>query len=102
MKNKMFYCTKCSMPNTRPGITFDRDGVCAACNAYAKRQDTDYKKRFAELQTLCDKYRNCNGAGEYDCMIAVSDFNFNSFGVPIKPLVKAGDTTGSASSQIFP
>ncbi len=89
MKNKMFYCTKCSMPNTRPGITFDRDGVCAACNAYAKRQDTDYKKRFAELQTLCDKYRNCNGAGEYDCMIAVSGGKDSHFQVYVmKELMK--------------
>ena len=29
-------------------------------------------------------------------------FNFNSLGVPIRPSVKAGDTTGSASSQILP
>ena len=27
---------------------------------------------------------------------------FYSFGVPTKPLVKAGDTTGSANSQILP
>ena len=29
-------------------------------------------------------------------------FNFNSFGVPSNPGVYAGETTGSASSQIFP
>lgn len=27
----MFYCKKCVMPNTRPGITFDENGVCSAC-----------------------------------------------------------------------
>ena len=29
-------------------------------------------------------------------------FSFNSLGVPMRPLVKAGETTGSASSQILP
>ena len=27
----MFYCKKCVMPNTRPDITFDENGVCSAC-----------------------------------------------------------------------
>ena len=27
----MKYCTKCTMPDTRPGITFDEQGVCSAC-----------------------------------------------------------------------
>ena len=28
----MKYCTKCTMPDTRPGIVFDENGVCSACN----------------------------------------------------------------------
>ena len=32
---KMFYCKKCVMPNTRPGITFNSEGVCSACQAYS-------------------------------------------------------------------
>lgn len=24
----MRYCKKCTMPDTRPGITFDAEGVC--------------------------------------------------------------------------
>lgn len=68
----MFYCTKCTMPNTRPGLTFDEHGVCSACQAFANRKNVDYHKRFEELKILCDKYRGCNGPNAYDCMIAVS------------------------------
>ena len=25
----MRYCKKCTMPDTRPGITFDSEGVCS-------------------------------------------------------------------------
>ena len=68
----MKYCVKCVMPNTRPGISFDEKGICSACQAYDNRGNIDYKKRFKELQDLCDKYRGINGANGYDCMIAVS------------------------------
>ena len=34
----MQYCTKCVMPSTRPGITFNEQGVCSACQSYEKRK----------------------------------------------------------------
>ena len=33
----MRYCKKCTMPDTRPGITFDAEGVCSACRHYERR-----------------------------------------------------------------
>lgn len=60
------------MPSTRPGITFDENGVCAACLSYEKRAEVDYNRRWSELEALCDKYRGSNGPNQYDCMIAVS------------------------------
>ena len=27
----MKYCKKCLMPDTRPGISFNEEGVCSAC-----------------------------------------------------------------------
>ncbi|WP_107851308.1 N-acetyl sugar amidotransferase [Oceanimonas marisflavi] len=68
----MIYCKKCVMPSTRPGISFDSSGVCSACRTYEGRVNVDYKKRWDELHSLCDKYRGMNGPGGYDCMIAVS------------------------------
>lgn len=60
------------MPDTRPGITFDENGVCCACNHYANRVHIDWDKRWKEFEELCDKYRGCNGEGQFDCAIAVS------------------------------
>lgn len=67
----MRYCTKCVMPDTRPGISFDSEGVCSACRAFEKRKKIDWDGRFKELEALCDQYRGINGAS-YDCAIAVS------------------------------
>lgn len=68
---KIEYCKKCTMPNTRPGISFT-EGVCSACINYENRKNIDYDKRFKELEKLCDKYRGMNGKNNFDCAIAVS------------------------------
>ena len=66
------YCKNCLMPNTRPGIKFDENGICSACNAYKDRERIDWNKRYKELEKLCDKYRGMNGKNAWDCAIAVS------------------------------
>lgn len=68
----MKYCKKCTMPDTRPGIKFDEEGVCSACRHYEQRSKVDWKAREKEFAALCDKYRGCNGPGQYDCAVAVS------------------------------
>lgn len=67
----MFYCKKCVMPNTRPGIAFNKEGICSACQAYEKRKSIDWDARRKEFEAVCDKYRGMNGDGP-DCAIAVS------------------------------
>ena len=67
----MKYCTKCVMPDTRPGITFNEQGVCSACQSYERRKLIDWKERWKEFEELCDKCRGMNG-DSYDCAIAVS------------------------------
>ncbi len=59
------------MPDTRPGIRFDEEGVCSACRAYERRAAIDWDARWKELEAICDKYRGMNGDGP-DCAIAVS------------------------------
>lgn len=77
----MRYCTKCLMPDTRPGITFV-EGVCTPCINYTKQKTTDWEQRKIELEAICDKYRGCNGDG-YDCAIAVSGGKDSHFQVYI-------------------
>ena len=44
----MKYCTKCCVPSTRPGITFDERGVCSACRSYEHRAKVDWDARWKE------------------------------------------------------
>ena len=67
----MKYCKKCVMPDTRPGITFNEEGICSGCQSFERRKEIDWDKRWHELEDLCNKYRGMNG-NNYDCAIAVS------------------------------
>lgn len=67
----MYYCKKCVMPNTRPGITFNEEGICSACQAYENRKNIDWDVRWKEFEAICSKYRGMNGDGP-DCAVAVS------------------------------
>lgn len=58
------------MPDTRPGLIFDDNGICMGCRNYEKRSKFDWNKRYRELEKICDKYRRSDGY--YDCIIAVS------------------------------
>ena len=59
------------MPDTRPGITFNEEGICSGCQSFERRKDIDWDARWKELEAICDRYRGMNGDG-YDCAIAVS------------------------------
>lgn len=81
--DKIKYCKNCLMPNTRPGIKFDENGICGACINYENRVNIDYNSRFKELEKLCDKYRGMNGKNAFDCAIAVSGGKDSHFQVHI-------------------
>ncbi len=67
----MRFCKNCVMPDTRPGITFNEEGMCIACQHAAKKKEINWDKRLEELEKLCSKYRR-KEKGIYDCIIAVS------------------------------
>jgi N-acetyl sugar amidotransferase len=65
------FCTKCTMSNQRPRITFDENGVCSACTfTEYKRHKIDWDAREKELVELCDKHRK--GNGDYDVIVPCS------------------------------
>jgi len=63
-------CTKCVMPDTRPGSIFNDKGVCLACLNYEKRSQVDWADRYRQLEQLCNQHRRKDGY--YDCVIGVS------------------------------
>ena len=67
----MKYCKKCVMPDTRPGIWFDEEGVCQACRAEEEKDRIDWNVRFETIKKICSKYKGIDN-DEYNCIIAVS------------------------------
>ncbi len=65
------YCRRCVMPETKPDILFDEEGVCSACRHYEMRKEVDWASRRAELAEILDRYRS-GDASNYDCIIPVS------------------------------
>ncbi|OGF14616.1 flagellin modification protein, PseA [Candidatus Falkowbacteria bacterium RIFCSPLOWO2_02_FULL_45_15] len=66
------YCAKCVMPNTKPDLYFDEQGVCDACrSAESKREGIDWGVRKKEFEEIIEKYKSKSNAG-YDCLIPVS------------------------------
>ena len=77
----MKYCKKCLIPDTRPGIQFDENGICYPCLNYEKQKTIGWNDRFSQLEKICEKYRGKNG-NNYDCAIAVSggkDSHFQTY-----------------------
>lgn len=59
------------MPNTKPGLELDAEGVCNACRNYEHRKQVDWDKRKSELLQILDKYRQPDG-NNWDCIVPVS------------------------------
>ena len=66
----MKYCKRCVMPDTRPGIKFNENGVCYPCINHERRTTIDWKRRWKELKRLCDEHRKDDGSP--DCIITAS------------------------------
>lgn len=67
----MKYCAKCLMPSTRPRIQYNEAGVCNACQWAEEKKSIDWGPRWAQLETLCDKYRARN-KGRFDVIVPYS------------------------------
>ncbi|MDX2322653.1 N-acetyl sugar amidotransferase [Campylobacter hepaticus] len=66
----MKFCKKCVMPDTKPDLHFDEEGVCDACRSQeAKNQKIDWKAREREFLELVKKHKK---HPVYDCVIGVS------------------------------
>jgi N-acetyl sugar amidotransferase len=65
------YCARCVLPETKPDLFIDEEGVCSACRYFEKRPDTDWNKRQHEFLDLVAQYRSKDGSN-YDCIVPVS------------------------------
>jgi len=65
------YCTTCFLPSTKPDLSFDSSGVCAACTSYRGRKTIDWKLREIEFKEIVTRVSSTSKGG-WDCIIPVS------------------------------
>jgi len=65
------YCRCCVMPDTKPDLMFDEEGVCSACRNYQHRKAVDWDARREQLRAILERYRS-KGNSNYDCIVPVS------------------------------
>lgn len=65
------YCRQCVMPDTKPDLRLDDEGVCNACRSYEKRKGVRWDVRRLELLKVLEKYRRPDGSN-WDCIVPVS------------------------------
>ena len=70
-RKALTYCSKCLLPNSKPDLTFDEQGVCNACTNYEDRSHVDWSAREKEFLDIVERYRSQN-ASTWDCIVPVS------------------------------
>lgn len=74
------YCKKCLMPDTKPDLYLDEEGVCNACRSYENRVAIDWDDRNKQLKSILQKYKNKDGTN-WDCIVPVSGGKDSTFQV---------------------
>jgi N-acetyl sugar amidotransferase len=74
------YCVKCVLPNTKPHLPFDDEGVCDACLSYENRSSVDWDARKKELEEILNRYRSKDNSS-WDCVVPVSGGKDSTFQV---------------------
>ena len=59
------------MPETKPDLLIDDEGVCSACRNFSSRPEINWEERKVELLKVIDRYRS-KEASNYDCIVPVS------------------------------
>ena len=70
---KIRFCTKCPAISERPRITFNKEGVCNACEWSEKKRkiEINWDERRDKLNKICDRFR-CNDGSNWDVLVPCS------------------------------
>ena len=63
------FCKTCIMPDTRPRIVFNSDGICNACLNLKLKNKIDWAKRKKLFDKLIKKIKMERSHGQYDCIV---------------------------------
>jgi len=66
----MKWCQSCVLPNTRPNLILDKDGICNACRNHQSKKIIDWNQRQEQLKKVVEDAKSRSSG--YDCLIPVS------------------------------
>ena len=96
------FCKTCIMPDSRPRIVFDKEGICNACENSKKKNKINWTERKKEFLSIISKIKdNKKNNPHYDCVVPWSggkdsssiayklkfEFNLNPLLVTFSPLI---------------
>ena len=70
------YCTRCCLPETMEGITFDEIGICVPCRSSEEKMHIDWAAKRSALDGIIDAHRRSD---YYDCMLPMSGGKDSTF-----------------------
>jgi N-acetyl sugar amidotransferase len=75
-QHKLQYCTRCCLPETMEGITFDEFGVCTPCRSSEEKMHIDWNRKENELNKIIGRFRSTRN---YDCILPISGGKDSTF-----------------------
>ncbi len=75
-QDKLQYCTRCCLPETMEGITFDEFGICTPCRSSEEKMHINWKDKQSALVEILNKFKNKN---YFDCLLPISGGKDSTF-----------------------
>ncbi len=73
------FCKSCLMPDTRPRVVFDDNGVCNACHNAAAKPKIDWNVRRKEFLETLEEKKAQGSHPDYDCIVPWSGGKDSSY-----------------------
>jgi hypothetical protein len=70
-------CTRCILPETYPGIRFDKKGRCSVCSSWNKRRQGQAKKTKSDLDHIIQQFKG--RTSKYDAIVGLSGGKDSSY-----------------------
>ena len=69
--NKIKYCSRCCVPETQEGVSFDELGICTGCRSSEDKMHINWQERRKKLGEIFEDVKKKSGTN-YDCVLPIS------------------------------